>query len=232
MYRSIPQSTSNLRVFNACLLSFMILIAPIASVAAATLRATTPFRAITRTKRQPVTTEDLESSLFEPKTTAAAMPVTSSLPAPFPAAAPAPPPVGPVITASKVDSFTDAEGDGADLGQAITYTVNVNNSAAGPDATTVVFADTIDPNTTFVPGSVIASAVAVNDTYPQTVIGNVAINSANIPYSVVSNDFLGINPTATISAFDSSLITHPPGLRALTLLPIRSVTREVTLAPR
>ena len=50
MYRSIPQSTSNLRVFNACLLSFMILIAPIASVAAATLRATTPSRAITRTK--------------------------------------------------------------------------------------------------------------------------------------------------------------------------------------
>ena len=91
----------------------------------------------------------------------------------------------------------------ADLGQAITYTVNVNNSAVGPDATTVVFNDTIDPNTTFVPGSVIASAVAVNDTYPQTVIGNVAINSANIPYSVVSNDFLGINPTATISAFDA-----------------------------
>src|ERR1700674_536439 len=35
MYRSIPQAPSNKRVFGACLLSFMTLMSPIASVAAA-----------------------------------------------------------------------------------------------------------------------------------------------------------------------------------------------------
>src|SRR5207253_2867824 len=52
--------------------------------------------------------------------------------------------------------------------------------------------------TTDVAGSLAASPVGIDDTYPQTVIGNVSINSANIPYSVVSNDFLGLNPTAVI----------------------------------
>ena len=38
---------------------------------------------------------------------------------------------------------------------------------------------------------------ATNDTYPQTVIGNVSINSANIPYSVTTND--AVDAAATIS---------------------------------
>jgi hypothetical protein len=43
---------------------------------------------------------------------------------------------------------------------------------------------------------------AVADTYPQTVLGNVSINSAVIPYSVTSNDTL---PSGTmISAFDAA----------------------------
>lgn len=173
----------------------MTLIAPIASVAAATIRATTPSTSINRTSKKQLTSEELETSLFEPK----------AAPAPLPASALAPAPVVPTITATKADSFTDAAGDGADLGQTIDYTVTVTNTA-GTDATTVAFNDTIDPNTTFVGGSVIASAVAVNDIYPQTVIGNLNINSATIGYSVVSNDFLGINPTATISAFDATSV--------------------------
>ena len=54
-------------------------------------------------------------------------------------------------------------------------------------------------------GVVSISPIAFDDTYPQTVIGNVSINSANIPYSVVTNDFQGQNGgTPTITAFDAT----------------------------
>lgn len=45
---------------------------------------------------------------------------------------------------------------------------------------------------------------ATADTYPQTVIGNVSINSANIPYSATTNDFFPAG--ATISAFDAASV--------------------------
>jgi uncharacterized repeat protein (TIGR01451 family) len=88
------------------------------------------------------------------------------------------------------------------LGDIITYSTTISDT--GADALNVNFSDTPDANTTFVGGSVAASPVAVNDTYPQTVIGNVSIDSASIPYSVTTNDFLGLNPTATITAFDAT----------------------------
>src|SRR2546421_7404952 len=119
MHQSIPQTPSHARVFTACLLSFMILMAPIASIAGATLRATAPARA---TKKQLSAAEKLEAALFEP----ALAPVVS-----------------PIISATKTDSFSDPDGDGKAVPSAtITYDVNVNNS--GGDATGVQFNDTID----------------------------------------------------------------------------------------
>jgi uncharacterized repeat protein (TIGR01451 family) len=116
----------------------------------------------------------------------------------------------PGVTATKSDAFaTDTDTDGrADPGDVIRYTVQVNNAGVSPadDATGVNFTDTIDLNTTLVGGSVASSAVAVNDLFPVTVVGNVGINSATItggPYSVVSNDYLGTNPLATIASFDA-----------------------------
>src|SRR6185369_6105202 len=110
------------------------------------------------------------------------------------------------ISATKVDSLiTDVDNDGkADPGDTLRYTVTIG--ASGEDATSVNFTDTVDPNTTFVGGTTAASPVGVNDTFPVTVTGNVRINSANLaaPFSVVSNDFLGVNPTSTISAFDAT----------------------------
>src|SRR5262249_45919666 len=91
----------------------------------------------------------------------------------------------------------------ADPGDTIRYTVIVSNTGTA-DATSVAFNDAVDPNTTLVSGSVYASPAAVNDIYPQTVIGNVSVDSSTIAYSVVANDFLGVNPTATISAFDAT----------------------------
>src|SRR5215208_1376786 len=115
-------------------------------------------------------------------------------------------PVAPTVTASKVDSlFTDVDIDGkADPGDTIKYSVVIG--ASGMDATGVTFTDTVDPNTTFLGGTLTASAVATNDTFPVTVTGNVRINSANLaaPFSVVANDFLGLNTTSTISSFDAA----------------------------
>ena len=45
------------------------------------------------------------------------------------------------------------------------------------------------------------SPVATNDTYPQTVIGNVSTISGAIPYTVLTND---LRTTATITAFDTT----------------------------
>jgi hypothetical protein len=110
--------------------------------------------------------------------------------------------LAPTVTATKADSLvTDVDNDGkADPGDTLRYTVAIG--ASGQDATGVNFTDTVDPNTTFVVGSLAASPVAANDTFPVTVTGNVRINSANLaaPFSVVSNDFLGVNPTSTVSA--------------------------------
>jgi len=92
-------------------------------------------------------------------------------------------------------------------GGTINYTAVITNGGAtspGDDALSVVYNGNLDPNTTL-SGLVSASTIAFNDTYPQTVIGNVSINSANIPYSVVTNDYQGQNAgTPTITVFDAT----------------------------
>ena len=103
-------------------------------------------------------------------------------------------PLAPIVTASKTDSlFTDVDGDfQADPGDTLQYSVSINSS--GGDATGVSFTDTVDPNTTFVPGSLRATPVAVDDSYSAT--GNVRI-SVPAP-GVLGNDFTGV-PAATIT---------------------------------
>ncbi|MEK6281956.1 MAG: Ig-like domain repeat protein [Acidobacteriota bacterium] len=199
MYRSIPQTPSNRRVFGACLLSLMTLIAPIASVGAATRRAIVPLAV--KNNKDP---ESAQPSLVEP---AAAMPAPAPVPAPVPMLA-----VGP-ITATKTDSFPDPDGDGkAELGEVISYTVGISNT--GTDAATGVnFDDIFDPNTTLVPGSLNVSPLAVNESY--TAVGNTLLEVGNataqtgpqksVAGGVLSNgdtDYLG--DTFTISAFDAS----------------------------
>src|SRR6267142_5851575 len=141
MYRSVTTTPSNKRVFGACLLSFMMLITPIASLGAATLRATAPPAAKAATK-QLTADEKLEAALFEP---------ASALP-----------PV-PVVTATKTDTFPVHPSGQAQPGDQITYDIAINN--ASTDATNTIFTDTIDPNTTLVPGSLKVSPVAAADSY-------------------------------------------------------------------
>lgn len=98
----------------------------------------------------------------------------------------APSPFAALLSATKVDALlNDANGDGAaSPGDTLRYTVTITNSG-DMDATGVVFTDTIDPNTTLVPGSVKASPVAVDDFY--AAIGNVFI-SPNASQGMLSND--------------------------------------------
>jgi uncharacterized repeat protein (TIGR01451 family) len=94
-------------------------------------------------------------------------------------------PLAPSLTATKTDSFSDPDGDGkAEPGQTITYTVTVTNN--GPDdATNVQFTDTVDPNTTLVPGSVTTQPIAADDSY--NVLGNVRIQP-NAAGGLLAND--------------------------------------------
>jgi uncharacterized repeat protein (TIGR01451 family) len=97
-----------------------------------------------------------------------------------------------IVTASKTDSFPDPNNDGkAEPGDTITYDVNVNNTGAS-DATGVTFTDTIDPNTTLVPGSLRISPLAFADSYTAT--KDTALNIA--APGVLANDTGTPAPTA------------------------------------
>jgi hypothetical protein len=102
------------------------------------------------------------------------------------AARPAPLFAGPVITATKVDSWDDsATPDGkAEPGQTVTYTVTITNTGDA-DATGVTFTDSVDTNTTLVPGSVNTQPIAIADAY--NVIGNVRIQP-NAAQGLLAND--------------------------------------------
>src|SRR6185295_12345308 len=105
---------------------------------------------------------------------------TNVAPAPAPAApAPVAAPLVPDITATKVDSFPDLDGKAAP-GETITYDVNINNN--GTDATGVNFTDTIDSNTTLVPGSLKVSPLAYADVFSA---------AQNTPLSVGAPGVLG-----------------------------------------
>ena len=93
-------------------------------------------------------------------------------------------PLAPSLSATKTDSFADPDGDGkAEPGDTITYNVTITNN--GTDATNVQFTDTIDANTTLVPGSLATQPIASNDSY--NVLGNVRIQP-NAAGGLLAND--------------------------------------------
>jgi uncharacterized repeat protein (TIGR01451 family) len=97
-----------------------------------------------------------------------------------------------IITATKSDSFPDPDSDGkAEPGDTISYDVNISNPGA-TDATGVTFNDTIDPNTTLVPGSLKVSPLAFADSYNAT--RDIAL-SISAP-GVLANDTGTPAPTA------------------------------------
>ena len=166
-------SIHNLRVFSACLLSLLMLMAPMAPLAASVNRIASEraeqkaARTLAKGARKQLTAQEaLERALF----------VTPL------------PPVGPpVISATLTDSFVDTNASGrADPGSTVTYTAVVSNTG-GTAANGVTFTDTPDPNTTLVGGSVKVSPLAFADTYGATI---------NTPLSVVAPGVL-TNDTGT-----------------------------------
>jgi Bacterial Ig domain/Calx-beta domain len=93
----------------------------------------------------------------------------------------------PTIVAAKVDAWDDsATPDGkAEPGQTITYTVTIQNTGTG-DATGVTFTDSVDTNTTLVPGSITTQPIASADAF--NVIGNVRIQVPDGASDLMAND--------------------------------------------
>jgi uncharacterized repeat protein (TIGR01451 family) len=153
---------NNIRVFTAIFTSFIILMTPVAPVFAAKVRQA-----------------GYAKSSY--KSSAAALP-----------GAPLSPPASTIVTATKTDSFPDPNNDGkAEEGDTITYDVNISNTGAS-DATGVTFSDTIDPNTTLVPGSLKVSPLAFADTYNATKDVPLSISAPG----VLTNDTGTPAPTA------------------------------------
>ncbi len=124
-----PYYRSNSRAIISCLVSCLMMLGQLAPLVPAATRT----RVVKAEKPSKIET-----------------PHASLLPAPVPR--PAPAPFAPAITATKVDSYPSSPGP-AQPGETITYTVNITNKGT-TDATGVTFNDTIDANTTLVPGSV------------------------------------------------------------------------------
>src|SRR5712691_11419531 len=160
--QSLYPSPSILRVFVACLLSFTILITPIAAIAAPrggspTVRkgsATTPTKA-----------RSTEEELFVNPPTAILAP---ALPGPQPE--PAPQPLSPMagsVTATMTATIANDDGDNKidptngvpATTERIDYSVTLSNTS-GSDATGLAFNPTLDPHTTFVAGSIQSTPVA------------------------------------------------------------------------
>jgi uncharacterized repeat protein (TIGR01451 family) len=178
------------KVFTALLLAFAILLTPVMPVMALAARSAEHIKSnLSRTDLGPGKT-------LSPATPADA-----------------------VISATKADSFPDPNNDGqAEPGDTITYDVNVNNTGA-VDATGVTFTDTIDPNTTLVPGSLRVSPLAFADSYNSTTntplnIGapGVLANDTGTPLPTAQPIAAGATAqggTVTLNA-DGSFIYTPP----------------------
>jgi hypothetical protein len=162
-----PSSQSNLRVFTSCLLSFLLFMTPLATLAASIKPTLSPVESESaRQSSYPGFFNRLGQAVAPPTT---AQPANSARRGFFSSLMPA----VPVVTATKVDSFLvsgdDADSDGkADPGDKITYTVTISNAVA--DATGVVFNDTVHAHTTYVTNSLNVSPLASNDSYDT--IGN------------------------------------------------------------
>ncbi len=172
MHQAVPQSyRSILRIFSACLLTWLLIMVPLV-----------PFAPVSRGESRAADREPAKPQ--SPETSTAAATTNTFVNAPVPQPAPAPM-YAPTITATKDDGIAAATPVAP--GGTITYTVNVNNTGTtspADDATGVVFTDTVDAHTTLVPGSPVA---ATSDKY--TTIGNVQITIPDGLTDLLGNDF-------------------------------------------
>jgi uncharacterized repeat protein (TIGR01451 family) len=129
-------------------------------------------------------------------------------------------PAAPALTATKDDGVGALVKKPA--GSTVTYTNTISNATGAgiTDATGVQFADPDVANTTYVPNTLTATPVAVDDVYPTTVIANTSINTANSGFSVVTNDFAGYSAGTAVLASAltiTNVVTPAHGALVMTL---------------
>src|SRR5258708_11026438 len=126
----------NLRVFIACLLSFSILMAPFASMAAAK-------------QRSEVRGQKSEKTRGDDSTNAKAAADNLFVNGPIPEPAPQPPIVGtPTIVATMTDNRPGTDPASAKPTETINYTVTIQNTSTA-DGRGIQFNDDVDAHTTF-----------------------------------------------------------------------------------
>jgi uncharacterized repeat protein (TIGR01451 family) len=104
----------------------------------------------------------------------------------------------PVVTATKTDGVGDAN-----PGDVLSYAVTLGNTGGG-DASTVALADTLDPNTTLVAGSIEVSPLAHDDAYVGAVV--------DTPFAAPAPGLLGND----VDGDGDPLTVAPIGARATT----------------
>ena len=163
---SLYPSFCTLRVFVACLLSFTILITPIAAVAAPSIaRATGAKRTdqTTKTDRTDKAKPSAEDVFVNPlKETTAALPGPKPEPAPEPFAPPVVGSVTATMTAALTATANNVDGK-ADPGDTINYTVQLGNTS-GSDATGLSFNPALDSHTTFTSSSIKSTPICFDQT--------------------------------------------------------------------
>jgi hypothetical protein len=172
----------NLRLFTACLLSFLMLTAPIAPLAGTSNNTSH----IQTNKTKKAEAERAAPGKLSPNPLVNPFsPLTPMAPMPFVA----------TVTAALDDNFSLASKKNP--GDTINYTAVITNNTLS-DVSVLAYTDTLDINTTL-SGVVRVSPVTVNDSY--TCTGNVSI-SVPVGSGVLVNDYLGQNPAGTITASD------------------------------
>lgn len=189
-------SLSNSKTFLASLLTCIMLVAPLTPIGFASTNRLAPVQSKGAAKQTPPQKADPVSSAAPRKQKE--RPVTAAA-------------VG--ITATKTDNRTASQPVGPT--DTINYTVTITNNGS-TDALGVIFTDSIDSNTTLVPGSIQSTPIANPDTF--NVIGNVRIQP-NATQGLLANDFNpdngdnnGITASGpTTSAQNGNVVINPDG---------------------
>ena len=196
MKQFLHPSPGILRVFVACLLSFTILITPIAAVAAPSIAKASTVKNKDGKKRDQAKSA-AEELFVNPPTAmpASALPGPQPQPAPEPLAPPPPLPPAAVtasMTAALVSTPNNNSGPNAgkaDPGDTINYTVQLSNTSGAP-ATGLNFNVPLDSHTTIVPGSLNSTPVAFDQ------------NGLNGTVAITTNEDPAVPPVITLQGQD------------------------------
>ena len=160
MKQSLNPSPDNLRVFVALLLSFAILITPIAAVATPSIARASTVKNSDEKKRDKAKSAN-EELFVNPPSTGPALPGAQPEPAPQPL-----PPLAGSVTAtlagvlvSTVNNNSGPDAGKADPGDTINYTAQLGNTTGSP-ANNLNFNVTLDSHTTLVGGTLNSTPVA------------------------------------------------------------------------